>query len=182
MRKEYSKALRALFTKKLNEIDSNFKEIKVANGFLQPGERAYQWEVNDRLYCFIILVPDRSGADSFTVEIGWSTKARFPQIGFRPLPASLLNEEFVNDEYVFRLPIISMKKDFWWQVGEGRNLLLIDPIKFIEDNERKIDNEEAMKNVLPHVEDAIRHINNYGIPFLKKVIGRIDGIDELDKQ
>ena len=174
MRKEYSKALRVLFVKKLNEIDGNFKEIKVANGLLQPGERAYQWKVNGRLYCFIILVPDRSGADSFTVEIGWSTKARFPQIGFRPLPASLLNDDFKNDEYVFRLPIISMKKDFWWQVGKSQDMLLIDPIKFIEDCKRDIDNEEAMNTVLPQVEDSILHVKNYGIPFLKKVISILE--------
>lgn len=106
MRKEYGKALRALFRAEMRRVASHFSETRVDSVFFFPGDRAYCWRATEQLHCWIILSPSKKDYDEFTVLIGWSKKARYPALSLGldyPTPE---RNEFDEDEYLTRLPFL----------------------------------------------------------------------------
>ena len=168
MKKAYGKYLRNLFDDLILEIANEYKPFKPINGSF-TGQKIFCFKKNEGPWCFIILSPSPSGADEFTVEVGWSKLQRLSELKMRPSfkkPMDALKDE---QEYLCRLSVLSMGKDYWWPVGDQLALLRTDPLRAAIEGGRKISDEEALgtvKNVLALVK---KHLVEYGLPFLEKI-------------
>lgn len=87
MRKEDGKALREAFAREMRARLPEFEPLSTASKYLFPGERVDHRRPLDSVLCIVILVPSRKDTDEFTVEIGWSKRGRFPELGMRRLHA-----------------------------------------------------------------------------------------------
>lgn len=58
--------------------------MKVDAPILFTGETVFRRVVREMIHTFILLVPGVSEHQSFTVELGWSSRGRFPDISMRP--------------------------------------------------------------------------------------------------
>ena len=160
MRKEYGKVLRGQFDKKLSEDVPDFKHVNVKSKYIFPGERAYAWEVSDKICCWLILVPDQDADLRFTVEIGWSRLGRFPELTMRP-SATLEGKEdkiYTEKECILRLSQLWSNLDPWW--GDTKVSIDLTPIP----------KEKASNAVKELVRESIDKIKEQGLPFLKKAI------------
>lgn len=146
----------------------HFEEVKVKSVYLWPGNRAYRWQATEELHCWIVLSPSPKDYDEFTVLIGWSKKGRYPELSMVPcgeLPTPERNE-FGNEEYLTRLPFLWANEDKWWVVKP-----FIAPVS-LEDFMASLEPvaaTEAKEAVEPLVEDAIRKITAFGIPYLEEL-------------
>jgi len=132
-----------------------------------PGERAYCWRVSETVFNWVVVVPDQK-REGFFVEIGWSRKARFPQLTMRP-SATRPSDAGWEEEYLCRLGELSRSNDFGWLV-EG---LCIDATQeemmaYIVAHTQPISVEVARARVVPRVEEALHELVQYGLPFLRK--------------
>ncbi len=168
MKKEYGKLLRKLFDDLIVEVANEYKPFKPTDGSF-AGQKVFCLKKNEGPWCFIILSPSPTGADEFTVEVGWSRLQRLSELKMRPSfvkPADAIKDE---QEYLCRLPVLSMGKDYWWPVGEQLTLLKTDPLKAAIEGARKIPDEEALKTVAPVLHLVKKDLVEYGLPFLAKI-------------
>jgi hypothetical protein len=65
---------------------------------------------------WVFLIPSVKGYNRFTVELGWSTLGRYPELSARPAPAwpGTDRAEFDLPEYVCRLVSLYARADPWW--------------------------------------------------------------------
>jgi hypothetical protein len=116
---------------------------------------------------YITLIPDHKGRDQFAIEIGWSTKGRFPELPMRPSGrASSTRFEFQKDEFMCRLSSLCTTKDCWWgenEPGGSRNRFadIFAEMKYRQENGGKWQNR-AVK----YATDAVERVVRYGIPYL----------------
>lgn len=173
MRKEYGKALRTLFASEMKQAASQFEEVKVKSIYFWPGDRAYRWEVTDRLHCWIVLSPSKKDHDEFTVLIGWSNKGRYPELSMIPCAEhpSPDRDEFEKEEYLTRLPYLWGKEDKWWVIKEFNAPLSVEEI---EAGLQPIPSPEAREAVEPLVKDAIDKIKGAGLPYLEALRNAAD--------
>jgi len=168
MKKEYGKSLRKLFDDLIIEVANEYKPFKPTESSF-AGQKVYCSNKDEGPWRFIILSPSPTGADEFTVEIGWSRLQRFSDLKMRPSfvkPADAIKKE---QEYLCRLPVLSMGKDYWWPVGEQLSLLKTDPLKAAIEGARKIPDEEALKTVTQVLRLVKKDLVEYGLPFLAKL-------------
>lgn len=166
MRKEYGKALRALFAAEMKRAASHFEEVKVKSVYFWPGDRAYRWQATDRLHCWIVLSPSKKDYDEFTVLIGWSRQGRYPELSMVPCAEHPTPNrgEFAREEYLTRLPYLWGNEDRWWVVKEFR---APQSVADLEASVQPIPASEAREAVAPLVKDAISKIEETGLPYLE---------------
>lgn len=104
MRKEFRKILVQSFSDKIHESGIGFSTEKVGPPHAFPSEVMYtKRTLTGRIRLFVILVPDAK-REAFTVEIGWSTLDRFPELTMRPSGDPQLDrKEFGCPEFICRL-------------------------------------------------------------------------------
>jgi len=169
MRKEYGNALRKLFAAQMKQGLPRFGEVKVKSVYAAPGERAYRWIAREPIHCWIVLSPDPKDYDQFHVLIGWSKRARYPELsmipsGLRPTPD---RAEFAQDEYLIRLPDLWTPLDTPWVVREIRALTSVQDLQA---GMAPISPDQALKDVAPLVNDAIERLKTYGLPYLEAFV------------
>lgn len=168
MRKEYGAALREVFADRLARACPDFipaRKHSALTGF--PGERAFCWRVSQALFQWVVLVPDQK-REAFFVELGWSRKGRFPQLTMRP---SGIRPEKAGpqEEYLCRLGELSRGSDFGWPIEElATDASQDEVLSYIVAQTKPIAAEVARDRVVPRVEEAIRELVEYGLPFLRK--------------
>lgn len=172
MKKEYSKYLKEQFKQRLSDIAPEYQEIKIANP-IYPGQATYQWKAREKIYCFITLVPNPKGLDTYTFEIGWSTLARFPKIegtGSWITIHSLTPDrsEFNLSECIIRLGNVYSSKDKWWPIGDNWDILKMTFDDIV--NPKKIPKEKAISDVNKNLDEVIPLLAQYGLPLLKEFV------------
>lgn len=166
MKKEYSKVLRDGFLKRLPQMASGFKPFNGNSKYLFSGEKACYRELNPKLWQFVILSPNATGLESFTLELGWSRLARFPELGMRP---SYFPDDCIDygvDELITRLPLLYGGSEFWLiedyldspGYAQGNNLT----------QSEKISQAVAQERAFPLLNVALDMFEQYGLPFLDK--------------
>lgn len=168
MRKEYGSALRELFTEQLSHVCPDFALVKKYAALVRsPGEQAYCCQVSDRLFLWIVLITDQN-REAFFIELGWSRHGRFPQLTMRP-SFTLPRHAELEDEYLCRLGSLSGGKDFGWVVEElSLEATQEQMMAYILNQTKPLSKEVARSRVIPHIEDALRDLVDYGLPFLNK--------------
>lgn len=175
MRKEYGKALRAVFTQEMKAHLPQFLPIKVSSFYIFPGEKAFRWVPAEPNHFWIILCPDQKGREAFTLELGWSRFGRFPELGTRPSTKvpSKNRDEFALDEYVCRLGMLMTGEDLWWRLENPLEYLDSQEtyMAYLQQKVSPISQEEATRVVTPHVEDAVEKLRLYAVPYLEEAQG-----------
>ena len=177
MRKEYGKALRALFAAQMKHAVPHFEEVKVRSMYFWPGDRAFRLQVTDQVHCWIVLSPSKKNYDEFTILIGWSKRGRYPELSMVPCAEQPKPDrnEFANEEYLTRLPYLWTSEDKWWVVEKFRAPRSVTEI---EASLRPLAAAEAKEAVAPLVHDAISKIEEFGLPYLgelSRVVTEKDG-------
>jgi hypothetical protein len=164
MRKEYGKALRALFQHAIQQKLPSFSPISVESLFV--GERAFRWIPREPLHCWVILVPDR-GQDAFTIDLAWSRRRRFPELDARPsLAAAGANVM----EHAVRLGTLIDDTDRWWTI-DSLELTgsLGDVLAELRRSVEPVPMATARARVAPLVESAIADLQRYGVPYFERI-------------
>jgi hypothetical protein len=157
--------LRRAFSARMKQIAPDFRETKVKSACFWPGDRAFGWQVNESVWCWIVLNPSQKGYDEFTVLIGWSARGRYPELSMIPCldAPTAARREFEKEEYLTRLPFLWSNEDKWWVIREFAASQSVDDLLA---GMAPISDEEAERHVMPVVEDAIRKIVEIGLPYL----------------
>jgi hypothetical protein len=196
MRRQLANAVRKEFDVCLRRNLSKFRPVKPREveflGRMEkeipPGDRLYLWDFKKDLYFYLMLViATPKMGDGFTVEGAWTQNGKFPSTLFpmapRGIPKSdILPDKPENGDMRFRigdlLPEPEPQEDLWWWVAprpsfEEFNKWLLEGDfegeKLFGPKEMPV--EEATKNVKPCVEDAVRHIVKYVMPYFEEIIG-----------
>jgi hypothetical protein len=168
MRKEYLTALGEVFADGLAHACPDFTLVKKHSalaGF--PGERAYCWRISETVFVWVVLIPDQK-REAFFVELGWSRKARFPQLTMRP-SWTRPNDAGSEEEYLCRLGESSRGNDFGWVVEELRvGATPEEMMAYIVAQTQPLSPEVARSRVVSRVKEALRELVQYGLPFLRK--------------
>lgn len=168
MRKELGKVLRSTFKSKMGVMLPQFREEKVKSEYFFPGDRAFRHQVGTELALWIVLCPSNKGLDEFTVMVGWSRLARYPELSMVPciLLPSQDRREFEAQEYMTRLPFIMGRGDEWWVIKSFGFSTLAELLASLE----VIPEEKAKDMVMPKVEDAVASIVEFGEPYLAALV------------
>jgi hypothetical protein len=152
------KLLRQCFSAELKRAAPDFKEEKLKSKYLVPGDRVFVRKASSAVWLFVILIPHHAGGRKFSIEVGWSRLARFPESSVRPSPKA--PEEAVShlaDEYVCRVGKLSGEGDKWWML----------PGPFDDRDLLKTKIEEVVR-------EAVNDIVRLGLPYLDQLVGRIE--------
>jgi hypothetical protein len=170
MRKEYTKALNNLFEKEMRERLPQFDLKKIKSTYLWPGEQPYLWSPLEDVHLYVILSPGLKGDDEFSLDIAWSKKGRFPEIGARaagtPLPGY---KEFESSKFACRLTTLANSQQEFWRLYD-KNLLTEDPVKLMFLQAATLTREDAERAVSPLVKDAVNLLVVKGIPYFEAFI------------
>jgi len=168
MKKEFGKALRSIFPRKLKEEFPDFTPFHEKSEMLGSGERAYYFQASKDVKIFLLLVPNIKAPNDFTLEIGWSILNRFPKINSKPYGRiSSGRGEFKHPECILRLSQLWSNMDPWWEVA---------PYHFGTDWQKNYDpvpKEEAVAKVTPLVVDAIQKFKFFGHPYLLEFLASL---------
>jgi len=169
MRKEYGAVLRKLFSAQMKQFLPQFEENKVESIYCAPGERAYRWIAHDPIHCWIVLSPDLKGYDQFHVLIGWSKRARYPELSMIPCAESPTPDhaEFAKDEFLIRLPSLWTQIDTPWVV---RAFQAPASIEEFQTSLAPISPEQALHDVSLQVDDAVEQLRRQGLPYLEAFV------------
>lgn len=168
MRKEIGKALKEAFAAAIKAELPRFQEAAIKSMYLNPGERVFEWKCSEAIRLFVLLVPDPKGDDRFTVELGWSTLGRFPELGMRPPPqAPRRGSELREAEYVCRLGELAKGSDYWWPVGAPPSLSVQGTLAMLQAQIAPMGMPEARERVKAPVADAIAELKRAGLPYLE---------------
>ncbi len=134
MNKLCRKLLAEMFRSNMARAFREFREIKVKSLVIKAGDQVYEKrDESIPLSCFIVLDADHRGRDEFTINLGWSSKLRFPPVNQMPLGfLSPSLAEFARDEFTFRLHCLAPGIPSIWEVGRvpltEENLATFDPM------------------------------------------------------
>lgn len=92
MRKEYGKALRELFTTRMNAEFPEWLLVPAPKHWYWPGERVFVQDRSPGAWLVALLVPNLKDHDAFHNEVGWSLRNRVPELSMRPCPDLITNE------------------------------------------------------------------------------------------
>ena len=175
MRKEYGKALRELFAAEVKRAFPEFEAVGVKSRFVAPGERVFRWVPYEPLHCWIVLETHHK-YEQFAVSIGWSNRARFPELPARPSLVDPADFEATAslDECVFRIRGVDQTTEHWFELPDPmlEGLRQTDPevlVAKLEESERPVTREQALVDVPPRVREAIALIAAEGVPYLRRV-------------
>jgi hypothetical protein len=168
MKKEYATALRAVFSDRLAQMCPDFNFVNKHSALTCfPGERAYCWRISEVVFLWVVLIPDQK-QEAFFIEIGWSRKARFPQLTMRP-SWTRPRDAGLEEEYLCRLGAVSHDNDLGWFIEEPRvDATQQEMMDYILTQARPLSAEVARSRVLPRVEQALLELVQHGLPFLLK--------------
>ncbi|MFO1318635.1 MAG: hypothetical protein U1F52_03385 [Burkholderiales bacterium] len=179
MRKEYGQALRKLFEADLIAAAPGWEAVPVKSMYLFPGERAFRRVVSDAMHLWCVLVPDAK-VDRFAVDIGWSRRARFPELSMRP-SAGEPRTALSRDEFFCRLGKLAHGYDYWW---------VFEPFHLPASTDEMarqlapVPAAEARARVAPMVIDAIAALKLHGEPYLAEAVrarGGPEGTETVDR-
>lgn len=178
MRKEYGKALRRIFKKRLNKLAPEFEEIKIADP-LYPGQRTYRWNAGNGIQCFITLVQSPKAIDdSFTFEVAWSTLDRLPtprEFATHLYQLTSDRKEFNKPFATVGLGILHLGKDEWWNIGEGKwDALNMSPEELLE-SRKPVSIEQAETKVQESLDKAMPILEEHGLALLRAFVHRKQG-------
>lgn len=170
MRKEYGAALRRGFTTALRAAFPEFEPVALQSMYVFPGERLFRWVPFEPLHCWIILVPGRTGGESFSVEIAWSARARFPELSMRPSPETSGGS---RDEHALRIRRPSDPAEVWWRLPDP----VLDTIEsgrapdelVLRAAVEPIPAARAAADVAPGIAEAIELLRVWGVPYLQRI-------------
>jgi hypothetical protein len=175
MRKEYGKALRQTFALKMKQAFPEFDAVRLKSRYVMPGASVFLWVPYEPLHCWIILEPHHK-REQFAVNIGWSSRARFPELMVMPTPVEPANFEVTAalDECVFRLRNVGESNEHWFELPDPllEGLRQTDPNVLMakaQESERPVTREQALVNVPPRVREAIVLVARSGVPYLQRV-------------
>jgi len=116
MKKPFLKEVGSAFADKLGTA---FPILAEKTEYIFPGEKVFIVPTNSpSLAGYFVITPDHHGRNRFSLDIGWSTLGRFPQLPRRPYGTATESRlEFKLDEFTCRLSTIWGEADFWWQEG-----------------------------------------------------------------
>lgn len=165
MRKEYSKELQRLFSKLIEENFPQFKPHKEKSMYYSAGERFYCWKPNESISFFIIYSPDERGHEAFTIEIGWSTNNRLPELSMRPsFQPTIERAEFSEKEAITRLPYFSGGTDFYLIEPAVTSFSIEDLIR----QQTKRTPEEVINKITPILDNILKQLQKFGVPYLQE--------------
>lgn len=192
MRARLAKALRKTFDDLLKKELPFFKPVEPREIEIQgkkekeipPGWRLYLWDYSQDLYFYLLLnTGTQKTGDSFTVECAWTRNGRFPAMVGLMFPydiprARILADKPKNDDFRFRIgQLWQPGLDHWWWLAPRPSFEEMVEWSLSEESEKTLGLmppetpvEEALQNVVPCVEDAIRHIVKYAVPYFENVI------------
>ncbi len=162
-RQKINSLLRDNIRQRLARLSPSFIPYAERSVYLSSAERAYFHSVNSDVQLFLILVPDRKGADRFTIEIGWSKLGRFPRLSMRPSfdEPTESGEEFLLDEYVCRLGRVMVGADRWWHVPRVAD-------------EKTVPGDASLQASIDEVASrVVDEIRRFGVPYLNRFMQTI---------
>ena len=173
MRKEYRQAVRRLFTDGLAEALPGFVPCKVAAPTLVGGESVYCRTAVGALRCSVLLVPDAKGRQAFTVELAWSIRDPFPEVGMRP--SLMLGPEdpdpVDNPAAIVRLGGIARREDVWWDLPDPAMERPGD-LDALRESMMPIEPDVAEERAGPAVRDALAMLEASAGPFFARLEDR----------
>lgn len=145
-----------------------YPKIQKCNVKLIRGDVAFAIPTSSKTTSgYIILVRDHHGRNRFTIEVGWSTKGRFPDLPMRPSGnPSVERVEFQKEEYTCRLSNIWSKRDYWWGKDDPADQRSA-PLNC--EKELKPDQNDSVtvqSRAEKYVTDAVDRFNTHGMPYL----------------
>lgn len=164
MRREYGRMLRTLADEALRASPFGWRPAKGTPPYLSGRERAYLKDA-DGIALWCIVVPHQS-FESFTLEVGWSRLARFPELGMRP-SATPPAESLSRDEYVVRVGELARGSDRWWEVVPFRAPTSVEEIAA---SLEPVSAEDARARVEPQLHDALQALREHGEPYLERAV------------
>jgi len=187
MGKAFNQAVRACFARSIAERLPRFEPWRGKSPTLFSGERVWRWVPLEPLHCFVLLVTSPKGYNEFTVELGWSRLARFPELSMRPSPErpGRGEAEREREEYICRLPELAWGEDRWWRVGEERaspveadaaaegarpEAIAADLLAQAISQTRALSADEARRVAAPLVAEAIAQLATVGVPYLERFV------------
>src|SRR6516162_2929624 len=143
MRKPYSKLLRKKFSEMVRGLELPFEEFSGKSEYLLPIDYAHVHRVNEKLWLFLVLYINPKGRQCFTVQFGWSTLGRFPEVLDMRFPDLEVKKERFREKEHFQRVAVFLGHDQWWYLeGDKKNWLGHldgDPIDLTsEDVERSV--------------------------------------------
>lgn len=139
--------------------------------FACPGEVPLAWAPDPARVAWVFLVPSPKGYNEFTIELGWSLLARYPQLTLRPSFHRPTPErtEWKEPEYICRLNALTAGVPEWWGHGaletaaEDPETLLTAAMA----TTAKLTPTEAERVAEPLVAGAVEALVATGIPYLQ---------------
>ena len=171
MSKQFTSAARLHFRQRLALVAPEFHPIKVPVAYSWPsGESAYIWKASASASCFIFLVNSPKGEPGFSIETGWSTLGRFPQIASRPsVPANIrIKPEISATEFISNISSVSSGPAFW-KAPSASTLDATDIEQYLKAL-APMSAEKAQMLATELVDDAFIYIENEVLPFLRDVV------------
>jgi len=162
MRAPYGSQLRRLFASELKAAGLPFVEVKPQPPDLWPGERAYVYKTPASIWQWLVLAPSQKD-DSFRLDLGWSRRQRFPQVG-RP-SAEAPAEAIECVEYFCELGQLSSEARPWnidafLRTAKARDILSAMPGALQSDPSTR---------VLVSIRACMQQLHAVGLPFLARV-------------
>ena len=154
LHRKVNQAIKKVLKIRMKEHFSEYRIVKHER--LPPGSTAWCC-VKGSLWLVVIYHPSDKW-ESFTIELAWSRKNQFPDY-ILSLP-----KEF-EDDGLIRLGHLSEGRDFWWMLEDKAPVEEFDPMAFL--NEPPVD--EWLARVEPTVDDAMKNLIQFGLPFFQKV-------------
>lgn len=165
MSEKYKKLVTDVLGEKLKE---QYPSIAKCHLKLFRGDVAFSVPTTSEIISgYVVLVRDHHGRDQFTIEIGWSTKGKFPDSLGRPSGRPTAERvEFQKNEFICRLSKFWSKYDPWWgqrspRGGQSASLTDEGEAKVLQAN-----GLDWQNCAIKHVADAVDQIKKYGIPYL----------------
>ena len=150
MRKEISRAVRREFAKELLRCLPQFVADRTEN---IPGVvEHYVWHVAPPLRFYVLLQIHRT-RNSFTVELVWTLRDRFPIL----LPLRSDTSPVVPEGRLRLGMLWDPENDAWWEPKPGS----------------WSNKEELLARVRPAVHDAVAGLVQYGVPHMDAVAKRV---------
>jgi hypothetical protein len=184
MKKQYRMAIEKVFFAELQKIDPQFEKISVKALIKYDGETIFSKNAGAATL-FICLVPHPKGREEFVVEIGWSSKHRFPVLSMRPSILKTDMNKFEKDEGMLRLTEFTNMNSFGWEFkgveSEFNEKYFTNPEVLKSTPKEVIDRElkrvpsadEAIETVKGVVYESIAVLKNNGLPYLNEYLKKL---------
>jgi len=179
MKKPYRIAIEKLFSAELKRLCPEFNKVSVKPVCKYNGEAVFASDAV-KATLFISVIPHPKGHEEFTVEIGWSTKHRFPELSMRPNMFDV--NELGNDEGMIRLTSFSKIPGFGWtfrgvawewdqKYWLNPEAFRTTPVEIIDQDTKRVPTDsEAVAAVGDAVTEAINELKTHGLPYLNKYL------------